>query len=245
MNFINKHKIGFIFGIVFILLLLVIIRTGTVPGSKPEEAVPDAVVTMPAPETKMDALDDITPMPKQKAGTPSPENIAKVSEAPAESVAKEQIETSLPPFDENTPHEVPEPTPTHERAEEVLPTNVCLLSVRCDSILENLSKLKKEKIESIPDSGIIYAEKTVVFYDGESAFDLLCREMEKENIPLDYTHNTMFDSAYVKGIAGLYERDCGGFSGWTYEINGTFQNQGCSKYILKNGDKVEFIYTCS
>ena len=215
------------------------------PASTPAEAVPDADITISAAATAMDALDDITPMPKQQVSTPSPKSTAKVSEAPPESVGKEQIETSLPTYDENTPDEVAEPTPIHERVGETLPTNVCLLSVRCDSVLENLSKLKKGKIESIPDSGIIYAEKTVVFYDGESAFDLLRREMEKENIPLDYTYNTMFDSAYVKGIAGLYERDCGGFSGWTYEINGTFQNQGCSKYLLKNGDKVEFIYTCS
>ena len=29
-----------------------------------------------------------------------------------------------------------------------------------------------------------------------------------------------------------------------YKVNGVFPNYGCSKYTLKNGDVVEWVYTC-
>ncbi len=120
----------------------------------------------------------------------------------------------------------------------------CGLFVTCDNALKNISKLDKEKVGIIPQSGVIFSKDKIVFDDGESAFDVILREMEKNNIPIDYEKNTIYNSVYIKGIANLYEKDCGNFSGWIYKINGEFQNKGCSEYKLKDGDKIEFIYSC-
>ena len=55
----------------------------------------------------------------------------------------------------------------------------------------------------------------------------------------------MYNSVYIKGIANLYEFDCGELSGWFYKVNGEKPNFGCSQYKLKDDDKVEWVYTCN
>ena len=120
----------------------------------------------------------------------------------------------------------------------------CTLSVRCDTILENISRLNKEKLDIVPKDGVIYSEKTVSFYEGESVFNLLLREMKQNKIHMEFENTPIYNSAYIEGIANLYEFDCGQLSGWMYRVNGWFPNYGCSRYKLKAGDKVEWIYTC-
>ena len=120
----------------------------------------------------------------------------------------------------------------------------CTLSVRCDTILKNLAQLDEEKTDIVPKDGVIFAEKTVVFYEGESVFDLLLREMKDNKIHMEFENTPIYNSAYIEGIANLYEFDCGALSGWMYKVNGWFPNYGCSRYELKGGDKVEWVYTC-
>ena len=120
----------------------------------------------------------------------------------------------------------------------------CTLSVRCDSILKNIAWLDPEKTEIVPKDGVIFAERTVTFYEGESVFNLLLREMKKNKIHMEFTNTPIYNSAYIEGIANLYEFDCGELSGWMYKVNGWFPNYGCSRYRLKEGDRVEWVYTC-
>lgn len=120
----------------------------------------------------------------------------------------------------------------------------CSLSVRCDTVLEKMEALDKEKIELVPKNGVIYAEQTVVFYEGESVFNVLLREMKKNKIHLEFENTPIYNSAYIEGIGNLYEFDCGELSGWMYKVNGVFPSYGCSRYQLKAGDKIEWVYTC-
>lgn len=120
----------------------------------------------------------------------------------------------------------------------------CTLSVRCDTVLEKLNWLDEEKVGIVPQDGIIFAEKTVTFYEGESVFNLLTREMKRNKIHMEFENTPIYNSAYIEGIANLYEFDCGELSGWMYKVNGWFPNYGCSRYLLKAGDKVEWVYTC-
>ncbi len=123
--------------------------------------------------------------------------------------------------------------------------NICSLSVRCETVLANKDKLKKEKLAIIPSDGIIYAEKEVEFTPGESAFDVLLREMKGNKIHMEFNETPMYKSVYIEGIGNLYEFDCGELSGWTYLVNGKMQGVGCSQCYLQPGDKVEFLYTCN
>ena len=91
---------------------------------------------------------------------------------------------------------------------------------------------------------IIYATQTVTFNEGESVFDVLLREMQKNKIHMEFVMTPIYNSNYVEGINNLYEFDCGELSGWMYRVNGWFPNYGCSRYVLEDGDVIEWIYTC-
>lgn len=121
----------------------------------------------------------------------------------------------------------------------------CTMSVRCDSILNNISWLDPEKVELVPKDGVIFPAQKVTFYEGESVFNLLQREMKKNKIHMEFVDTPIFNSAYIEGINNLYEFDCGELSGWMYKVNGWFPNYGSSRYQLKEGDVVEWVYTCN
>lgn len=121
----------------------------------------------------------------------------------------------------------------------------CTLSVRCDTILDNLDWLDPEKKELVPEDGVIIPAASVTFYEGESVFNLLQREMKKAKIHMEFENTPIYNSAYIEGINNLYEFDCGELSGWMYKVNDWFPNYGCSRYQLQEGDVIEWVYTCN
>ena len=120
----------------------------------------------------------------------------------------------------------------------------CTFSIECSSILNNLSQLEPDKLEMLPSGGVILAKTTVTFYEGESVFDVLQRICKEKGIHMEASWTPMYNSAYIEGIHNLYEFDCGVLSGWMYRVNGWYPNYGCSRYQLKDGDTVEWRYTC-
>ena len=124
-------------------------------------------------------------------------------------------------------------------------TLFCSLTVRCDTLLDNKGSIAPEKIHLIPESGSILPETELEFSEGESAFDVLSRELKRRKIHFEFTKNPMYDSDYIEGIGNLYEFDAGDLSGWVYRVNGKILSVGCSQYKLKSGDKIEFLYTCN
>ena len=123
-------------------------------------------------------------------------------------------------------------------------TLTCTLSVTCKTVLDNLELLDPAKKNCIGDNGVIYAKKTVSFEEGETVFDVLNREMKKNGIHMAFSFNPVFNSRYIEGINNLYEFDCEEGSGWMYRVNGVFPNYGCSQYQVKDGDTIEWLYTC-
>lgn len=120
----------------------------------------------------------------------------------------------------------------------------CYLSISCATILDNMDELADGKDVLVPADGTILARSEVVFYEGESVFDLLQRETQNRKIHMESSFTPMYNSAYIEGIGNLYEFDCGSESGWEYRVNGWFPNYGVSRYALQQGDEVEFLYTC-
>ena len=76
--------------------------------------------------------------------------------------------------------------------------------------------------------------------DGTTVFDLLSEECSKNGISVVHQNKS-----YVKAIGGLSEKDCGNGSGWIYKVNGVKPMMSASKYVLKNGDVVEWYYVTS
>lgn len=149
--------------------------------------------------------------------------------------------------DEYMTEPVPENKPVPKEPQDAVITDTeltCTLSVRCDTVLKKLNTLDSGKAELIPADGVIFPEQTVTFYEGESVFDLLQREMKKNKIHFEFKKTPLYNSAYIMGINNLYEFDCGELSGWMYKVNGWFPNYGCARYTINKGDKIEVVYTC-
>lgn len=121
---------------------------------------------------------------------------------------------------------------------------VCTITIRCDTVLNNLDMLERAKAPYVPADGVILPEVTVEFTPGESVFDVLQRVCEAADIQLEYSWTPLYDSYYLEGISHLYEYDCGTESGWMYRVNGTFPNYGCSSYEVQPGDAIEWCYSC-
>ena len=120
----------------------------------------------------------------------------------------------------------------------------CTFSIECSTILNNLDMLDPDKLECVPSGGVILKKTTVTFYEGESVFDVLQRLCKEKAIHMEAEWTPIYNSAYVEGIHNLYEFDCGALSGWMYKVNGWYPNYGSSRYQLKDGDVVEWRYTC-
>ena len=120
----------------------------------------------------------------------------------------------------------------------------CTISISCAMILDNMDKCDKDKRELVPEDGWILEPTEVVFYDGENVFQVLKRTCKQQGIHMEFENTPIYNSAYIEGIHNLYEFDVGDLSGWMYSVNGWYPNYGCSRYALKDGDVVEWRYTC-
>ncbi len=159
---------------------------------------------------------------------------------PDESISAPQEGKESPAVQEEKAEEsevIPEEKPTEQNGHR------CTLSVRCDSLLNNMSLLSEGKREIVPADGIIFPETSVEFFEGESVFNVLVRELKKKKIHIEFVTTPMYNSAYIEGISNIYEFDCGDNSGWLYKVNGKSPGCGSSQYIIKDNDKIEWIYS--
>ncbi len=142
-----------------------------------------------------------------------------------------------------TPEGKPKPVEP-QQAQKTEETGTATFSISCATILDNLDQLEKGKEELVPADGWILQPMDVTFTVGESVFDVLLRLTRTQKIHMEYSNTPMYNSAYIEGINNLYEFDCGNLSGWMYCVNDWFPNYGCSRYQLKDGDVVRWVYTC-
>lgn len=214
-------------------------------GPLQEERQADAEAGSPAD-------DNMTPPARQKA-----DDAQQTAGSANGSMAGKQEGASYPQAEQQQPDNAMQSQPAASPEPDASPAPIapqavtitdqaktCTLSVRCDTALNHLSALVPEKQGIVPSDGILFPEQTVTFYEGETVFHLLLREMKKHNIHMEYENTPLFNSAFIEGIGNLYELDCGELSGWMYRVNGWFPNYGCSRYQLRDGDRVEWVYTC-
>lgn len=118
------------------------------------------------------------------------------------------------------------------------------ISIDCKTVLSNYSSLDEslKNAEYIPENGIILSKTTVYLKNGATVLDALKEATKEHDIQLEYTQSP--NDSYVEGINYIYEFSCGSLSGWMYKVNGKFANKGCNSYVLKDGDIIEWVYTC-
>ncbi|HCT91442.1 MAG TPA: hypothetical protein DF613_08710, partial [Lachnospiraceae bacterium] len=133
---------------------------------------------------------------------------------------------------------------TDKKEEEPSQTMTCTISISCASILDNMDKLEKGKEEFVPSDGWILEPTEVEFTEGDSVFDVLLAVCRAADIHMEHSYTPLYGSEYVEGINQLYEFDCGDLSGWMYNVDSWFPNYGCDKYILSDGETIQWVYTC-
>jgi len=141
-----------------------------------------------------------------------------------------------------TATQTPEPTPKPTEKPTIY---TCTISIRCDTILDNMENLTEGKAQYVPSNGSILSSSSVQFYEGETVFDVLKRTCDAAGIQIEYSYFPIYESYYIEGMNHLYEFDCGAESGWMYKVNGWFPNYGCSAYTLEDGDTIVWCYTCN
>ena len=114
------------------------------------------------------------------------------------------------------------------------------LSIRCDTIAG------KSDSDYIPDDGIILDETEFDLEDGETVFDILTEASRTYRIQVENKGSAggAHGMVYIAGINYIYEMDFGDLSGWVYHVNGITPSRGCGEYVLKPGDRIEWLYTC-
>lgn len=118
----------------------------------------------------------------------------------------------------------------------------CTISVDCSAVFDHIDDLKENLKNHIPKDGIILKKTKAAFQEGESVYDVLERTLQENGILMEASFTG--DLAYIEGIDNLYEFSCGELSGWMYCVNGKYPNVGCSSYKVKDGDEIEWNYTC-
>ncbi len=119
------------------------------------------------------------------------------------------------------------------------------LTIRCDTLAADLSKLRDKSLEAyVPADGIILSLSEVKVKKGETVYDVLDRVCRDKGIHMEAVYTPSYGADYIEGINYLYEFDAGEQSGWMYKVNGAFPNYGCSDYVLADGDSIVWAYTC-
>lgn len=262
-NFIKKYKITIFIAAAAVAALVVAFCTGgnvedviNSPKVNRTVATFDSVpieheMTETLEVTTVSVLkEDTQPATDKNESTTEPEQQATEQN---NSSVKETLapitETQEPkPTDKYKTDPIPpgKPMPVEPQEQTTEDTRItCTFSISCATILDNMDDLDPEKVELVPKDGWILKPTKVDFYEGESIYDILVRICKDNKIHMQARFTPMYNSVYIEGISNLYEFDCGGQSGWMYCVNDWFPNYGCSRYVVKNGDTVEFKYTCN
>ncbi len=104
------------------------------------------------------------------------------------------------------------------------------------------SNLSDEVARKIPDDGVILKEVIVDVEQDDTVFDLTRKAIGEQDLSLSYQGSPSLGTAYIDGIGGLYAKDCGKNSGWTYRVNGDFIMESCSKHPAEKNDKIIWEY---
>jgi len=188
-----------------------------------------------------------TTQPTSQAATQPTTKAAAASRVQTTTV-KPQPQTIVPkPTDAYRTESVPEgkPQPQEPQEQTVTPEmHTCTFSISCASVLARMDALPDTVKEVVPDGGVLLPPRSITFNEGESVFDVLARVCREQHLHMEYTNTPIYNSAYIEGIGNLYEFDCGAGSGWMYRVNGWFPNYGSSRYAVRDGDVIEWLYTC-
>lgn len=249
----KKYKIAIIAAVVIAAVLAIAFISG---GKTGEKATPDSAVETTSQSVTTVITESTEAQTTQASSTvtqttaPSTQNTTAQSTTVQPVTEKAEIHSQAqtqPATDKYKTDPIPsgKPKPVEPQEQTTEDSKIyCTFSISCATILDNKESMSDEIKDIVPSDGWILKPEKVEIAEGESVFDVLVRLCKEKKIHMEYSFTPIYNSAYIEGIANIYEFDCGELSGWMYKVNDWYPNYGCSRYVIKNGDTVEWNYTC-
>lgn len=119
----------------------------------------------------------------------------------------------------------------------------CTIEIRCDNATARKDTITNPGIrDAIPDDGTILEVTTYTGNEGFTVYDVLVAVTAMHNpvIPIAAQKTSM--GVYVASINNLAQTNVGPNSGWMYWVNGKAPNYTCGRYIVKDGDVIQWKY---
>lgn len=192
------------------------------PGKEPDKAS----------DTKSEKQED------KSEKTPAKTDSSKDEQLDTPAKGDDKKDTDKKPAAKKDANKTPAKEPTKKE------TLSCTITIRCDTILQNLEQLESAKRDYVPKNGCLLAKTKVTFQKGATVFDVLKQICKKKKIQLEYSWAPVHNNYYIEGMGQLYEFDCGYESGWVYLVDGKQASYGCSSYKLKGGEEIVWAYSC-
>lgn len=113
------------------------------------------------------------------------------------------------------------------------------MEIRCDAICGLPGG------ERYPSDGVMMPLTAFSISENENVLELLYDAVKayELQIEVDGVSGGAVSTAYVRGIASLYEFDFGDLSGWTYTVNGERPSLGCGACPVHDGDRIVWFYS--
>ena len=171
---IRKNKTVLYVFIAMIAAAIVLSSCGKAPQKEPDNSsnVSAAVTEEKKPVTEQSSTEPEKAENEEQKEEEKEQIKEEAQNKPEQSAPKEEVRTA------DASPEIKE-----ENSEKQL---TCMLSVRCDTLLSNMDKMKPEKAALVPSDGVIFPEKEVVFFENESVFNVLKREMRNSKIHMEF-----------------------------------------------------------
>ena len=119
----------------------------------------------------------------------------------------------------------------------------CTIEIRCDNATARKDTITNPGIrDAIPDDGTILEVTTYTGNEGFTVYDVLVAVTAMHNpvIPIAAQKTSM--GVYVASINNLAQTNVGPNSGWMYWVNGKAPNYTCGRYIVTDGDVIQWKY---
>lgn len=215
--------------LIFLALVLLFTSCGNPENaSVTEQELISETVTLTKNETLVSASD-----------TDADTDTAQQNEKKPKNSVPETQNTTVSPLQNNISEPVNTPQNAQGEQQNEPDTLNVTFSVDCKNAIDYGILNVGTFSEILSPDGIILPETSIEAEQGTSVVKALKSVLKENNITYKIT-----SSGYVKTINGLSEFDCGNTSGWLYLVNGELPSVSAKSYILKDGDMVEFRYTC-
>ena len=199
---------------------------------------------------KTEDKSDTTTSAANKKDTSSSRSVQKASKNKKNSASISDSKSSKSKKDKeqnnrNTDNKTQNSTASSEEKEDDSAYIRCEVTIDCSVLLSNMDALQKNVRKYVPKDGMLLQKLSVKVKEGASAYDALVTACKAKKIAYDAEYSKMYNGVYVKGIGYLYEKMAGDMSGWLYQVDGKLPNVGASRYIMRDGDTLNWTYTCS